>query len=1005
MRRDWRVNLGAIGLGLALAAPPMNGALAQTGAGTGTKPSLVVYAHGAPAAGVWPIGAVFVNDAFVGSFTADTATAKAFTIPVYSLPKGAKVDIVFTNDAWLVQTGQGDRNLYVDKTVINGATVLPTDPGVYVDGSDGEDQYVGAPFDGKHTYRTTGEISGYGALRMIAPVGAADTPPPAPTLAKPSLVVRAAGTKTDGLWPVVDVYVNGKIAGGFVVRSRNATDYTVPVTSIPLGAKVDVVTQSIAWDWTHYSPPKQTRSLTIEKVTINGETQTTDAPDAMIVLNNLSLPLDFGRGPAESWWVQRPQRPLQENGTVRFVAHVGAVDAPPPAPPPAPAPWTEQILTSSGQIDWTAYTRIAKNYNKELDYRLGPRAADYGAALTSRTIYQPDPQGLWKGGAKPWLADVFCQPPNKLIASDAPDAYGSDADGSYGGGGGWQMSGQMLFLPDASPKEQRFTLGSANMRNFDGARAARASDGSTQALCMRMRAEWIYDWWNRNDISTPATPNTQRALHTHANLALPPVATARGQAQASVAGFLAFADGWIVEASTGNDFSCHPFTGSAGCKTAIKLPAGKVPTALALTAMNEFLFATVWDTVNRKGQLAVIAVGPNDPASIGRSGTGRDGWGVQSWPNIRALKLLGFVDLPMAAPSSLSVSLSTGSEKFRGYDQWTEDLGKQSVRDAWFKRSGSGNYGSDQQFKMLADAGVAIVASRAENKVAFVDLKPLLDFYREMYLTTPENYALTANSRQGTGDKAWPFTFVGAPKQIPTIAKVFNVPQPTAVYARQRSSGTNSRAYDESGGAPQGGAVFQRYAYVASMDGSVRRYDVSSLVNLPTNDRIAIAPLTEVKLPINVGRNPVQLTGPIASDGRKDDVFAVSRVDRKITVLNWKGELLKSDRGEDAILIDSRLVDPVFVSIGGNTAGYGGSGPGKASWARVLTVLDFDGKTVHDYGMRLFSDATKSGPWDGSSRAEEWPYLGPNGEVQLFQYGFGNKLPGKPFAHTFDEVI
>lgn len=548
------------------------------------------------------------------------------------------------------------------------------------------------------------------------------------------------------------------------------------------------------------------------------------------------------------------------------------------------------------------------------------------------------------------------------------------------------MSGQLLFNPDAdAPKA--FTYGSANMRNFDGALAAiKNTQGEleTRALCMRLRAEWYPDWWNRNNISTPTTPVVERLKKEMPDLPLPPVATARGEVQVSVTGALAFQNGVIAVAGTGNDSYCNGFADGTPCETSIKLPDGKVPTALAQTAMNEFLFATVWDVKARKGQLAVIAMGSDGPSSVSVAHNGRRGWGTQSWPTIHGMKLLGFVDLPMVAPTSLSVSLSTGTGSFRGTDDWYDNLSRQSVRDAWYNRKW--NDGTQEtMWKQLAGAGYAVVASRAENKVAFVDLRPLVNYYRTMYLTSQANWDQTAQANQGPNANQWPYTFTYAPAQTPKVLATLEAPQPTAVYARQRSSGTNGRAGFE------GLDWMEKYkhTWVASMDGTLRQYDVESLGN-PTLTPKAPSVIRTVK----VGPNPTQLAGPIKGDVRNDDLFVVSRGSRAVHVLDFKGTPL-------GVLRDTRMQDPVFVAVGANGAGYGGAGAGKAIGARVLTVLDYEGKQVHDYGMYVENVPGRTDPWSD----EQWPYLGPDGKKQQFQHGFSNKLDGKPFMFSFDEVI
>ena len=507
---------------------------------------------------------------------------------------------------------------------------------------------------------------------------------------------------------------------------------------------------------------------------------------------------------------------------------------------------------------------------------------------------------------------------------------------------------------------------------------------------MRIRPGWYGDWWNRNNVSTPRTPVVDRLKAADPSLPLPAIATARGEIQSSVTGFLAFQNGVIAAAGTGNDAYCNGFATGTACEGSIKLPEGKVPTALALTAMNEFLFATVWDIKTRRGQLAVIAVGPDDPANIGPSGTGRYGWGAQSWPTIKGLKLLGFVDLPMAAPTSLSVSISTGSQKFRGFQTWTEDLRQQSIRDAWYQRQWD-REGVDVQWRKMASAGYAIVASRAENRVSIVNLRPLLAYYRKMYLTTQFNFDQTANDRQGPAASQWPYTFDFAPEQKPVVLGSLAIPQPTAVYAPKRSEGTNSL----SGWDGLDWNFRYRQAWVASFDGTVRVFDVTSIGD-PT--LTPVMPRTP-KFTLRVGVNPVQITSPISSVTPNDEVFIVSRGTREIATFSYKGSPV-------SVLRDSRLIDPVFVTIGPDGAGYGGRGPGKAMGAKVLTVLDFNGKTVHDYGMYTpnYPAAYQPGRLD-SWFVEQWPFLSPSGVLQPYQYGYGEVLPGKPFQFSFDEVI
>ncbi|MBA4048795.1 MAG: hypothetical protein C0476_09675 [Sphingomonas sp.] len=760
-------------------------------------------------------------------------------------------------------------------------------------------------------------------------------------------------------------------------------------TAVPVGAAVEAgPDQTITLPTNQVTLNGRINGVTARWVTRAGAAQSTVASPASAVTT-----VTFARAGTYKFELQS----INARGRIvgRDSVKVFVQKAPPATPggPTAIGSWRERIVNSDGTINAAQYEYVAKNYNKEeiLNYRLGPSAVDAGARAEIQTVYQPDPNGLWKGGLNKALADKFCQTSDKLIQNDNPGGYG---DG-FQGGGGWQMSGQMLFAPDASAPAD-FRAGVSNMVAFDGAMATRSSDGTTQALCMRMGARWYGDWWLRNNMAAPTTPSVGRQITRNPNLPLPAVATTRGFAQASVTGFTAFQNGLIVAAGTGNDAYDGAGNGTA-VSPVLQLPEGKVPTALALTAMNEFLFATIWDVKTQKGQLAVIAVGPADPSNIGNADAKRHGWGTQSWPEIRGLKLLGFVDLPMAAPNSLSVSLNTGTGKFRGHDTWRgPELLTQAGRDAWYRRSNLplvNGLGDDQYWKLLATAGYAMVGSRAENKVAFVDLRPLLTAYRDQYFTTQAKWDETANSNQGNADNQWPYTFAFRPSQMPRVLGTLDITQPTAVFAKHRNSAPG-RAYFVESARNWGGA--DRYAWIGAMDGTLRRYNITSLLDPSLTP---VMPTTPDKV-VKSGMNPVQIVSTMPNTSPTDDLFVVSRATRTIFTYTFDGTPLTP-------LKDSRLVDPVFLTIGGNGVGFGGSGKDRALGARALTILDYNGKTVHVYGM-LADDTAKlyEGDKYKPELDEQWPYIGPDGRtVQPYQYGSGNRVAGKPFMYSIDEVI
>ncbi len=582
-----------------------------------------------------------------------------------------------------------------------------------------------------------------------------------------------------------------------------------------------------------------------------------------------------------------------------------------------------------------------RNYHKRemIDYRFGPKYSDFNSTAESfPLVYQPSSDGIIRKNAGDWCR---VNP-------------GTDGDP----GAAWMTSGQMLFSPDAdAPAEYKF--GSSNMRNSDG-----AISFTDNGLCLRARAEWIGDWWNRNNISTPTTPAVKQFYDASSGtLPLPPIATARS-AGSSLTGFLAFQNGLIGISGTGNDgYSSYLST---------KLGEGKVPTAMAASNNNEFVFVTVWDTVNRKGQLAVIAVKTRQMAQENRFY-----WGLPGWPTVKGLKVIGYIDLPFAAPNAIDVTVSTRLGNPRGYnDNANDDLNLQSVRDKWSSTAWDTSYGNNY-WKQTAQSGYAMVSSRAENKVALIDLRPLLKYYNKMHLTTQANFDQTKN--EGTTSNQWPHTFSYASEQIPVVSKVLTINQPTAVATGNRWNGFKAPRSEYNGEVQKP----LKTAYIASMDGTVRMYNVDSLILPNTTASILETPFKSFQ----VGRNPVQMFHGFHSTS-SDDYYIVSRGDRAIYHTYYNGTI-------NGILRDSRIKDPVNVAVSFDQAGYSGRGADQSIYSYVMSVIDFNGKQVVNY---MVQDGFN---WNG----EQIKFVGPNGENLLFMHGFSNPVKGNPFMVNFDEVI
>jgi len=685
---------------------------------------------------------------------------------------------------------------------------------------------------------------------------------------------------------------------------------------------------------------------------------------------------------------------------------VGSVPSFPPAPPPPPPPpappgatgarqigaWQERILASNGSINEDEYRAVASSYNTEatLQYRLGPTAADFGSPTnTAPTLWGPDQSsgfGLWHFGSLP-----ASDPGERRKCVDSSGLPGSDQEARARGmeGPAWLSGGAFAYVPD-DPNDQNFRLGIGNLKGADGV----VFDPSG-GLCMRMYAQWFGDFWVRNNIAAPVSP-VIRDLVASSRPDLPPVpvAIARGRANASQIGFAAFRDGSIQPTIVGNS-AAERFDGAG-----IRLPPGMTPTAMAVTPYNEFLVVAVWDTNTVSGKLAFIALRPRQMA-VGNPEQTRNTrwyWGTPgAWTNL-GMKLLGFVDLPFAAPTSVDVSNNLVLRNPRGFSDNDSpargDLSRQSARDLW--RGVNQVYpAGNVQWHQTASGGYAVVASRAEGLVSFVDMTPLYQYYREMYLTTQANFNRTVNE-SATDPTRWPFTFAVEGRQRPAVVSTIAVPQPTSVSAGVQANGAVSdrstdyfERFRRSPREAWSGVEPERYlarsrAFVASMDGTVRIFNVQGLnfPQSPVGKTVPAEPLGS----FTAGRNPTFAFATAGATG-SDDLFLVSRGDRSVTFAWPTGDV-------QSVLQDSRLNDPVGGAVFFNQAGFGGRGPGLAVFTPFITITDFNGKAILTYAVE---------PRRGSP-AELYPFRAPSGPVD-YLFGSSRPFPGKPFMVDQEEII
>lgn len=538
--------------------------------------------------------------------------------------------------------------------------------------------------------------------------------------------------------------------------------------------------------------------------------------------------------------------------------------------------WVEPILDATGAIDPVAYAAFAGATDLEsVDQRLGP---DYEFFHTGAT--EELPLVYERSGLDGLYYDGDCRLENF-------DRYWS---GAY--------AGNILYAPD-DPADAGIDRVRFSWRYTDEPNAATCYIFRTDLEKLEPDENL---WFTKSP--DPCVEQATWAALSGGSPPAHPVALERSRYDWSHAGIVAFPNGLVGATGYGNNDDKFP---------ALTLGPNQVPTAVAVSNNNEFAFVTVWDTARVAGKLAVIALESRGPFGFHEADIFRY-IGLVNLGAYTRMKLLGFVDLPFAAPSSVS-AMTDGApaaafigERFAPEDRpFPHDLlDTQAARDFWANEPPA-----PQGYR--ARGGYVMVASRAENQVAFIDLLPLIRWFREMYFTTPERFAQTAD--EGEAPDQWPFTFEVAPEARPVVASVIDVPQPTAVAAGWSQTQGLEPPHDDP----------RERAFIGTLNGELLIYEVGGWLE----GQALVA--TELRS-VAVGRNPTSITTAHewGDEEGRNQLIVVSRGDREVGLYTVEGEVTKTLR-------DQRLLDPISAQTTEN---------------HDLRVADFHGKQVLTYLYR-----------------------------------------------------
>jgi hypothetical protein len=618
------------------------------------------------------------------------------------------------------------------------------------------------------------------------------------------------------------------------------------------------------------------------------------------------------------------------------------------------APVAGDVMVN-GAVSNAEYQAMAQKMGTDaaIAYRYGPSPAEYGTATLS---------GLPTYGKRP------SQPMN-MVSIQNPNGRGNRGCGWTTWCGNWQVGGPLDYEPgDYSSSILNFGyIADATPDASFYKKSYAPGLGSVQAIGMAHNTMSVEPEpsWTRND----GVANDGGALDASIVSYLKsfplekPVALGKcyGRGGWCTSTLAVYADGRIV--SVGSN--------TASTMMSTQLPSGKVPTAITITNSGEFALVTVWDTAAMRGQVAVLALGDGcQNCTMANESQWSGNWGnwKRSYPglpglgNYNFIKLIGFVDLPesMRAPTEISASTGLANNDYQLVRRYFDtDLDNSSVRARYFSGDLANAY---------ARTGVAVVISKSEKRAAFVDLRPLLAYYKQQYFGQSQSGFNSMIANRGTQPSQWPYTFDVAPSQKPSVIKVMDLDnRPTAVKVSLA-------------------APFR--AFIATQEGKLRVYDLGSGY---LNQTAGGSPSDIVeRFSVAVGRNPTGLAyakekaappKEIYPNSVEREMIVTSRGDRKIQWVRFDANI---NAGSVArTLQESRMVDPISTE---DTDNHG-------SESYVLSVADYGGKGIHNflYGPMVWHTSPAS---SACSVAKGGCKLLNNAP---FEYGGTFKVPGKPF--------
>ncbi len=628
-------------------------------------------------------------------------------------------------------------------------------------------------------------------------------------------------------------------------------------------------------------------------------------------------------------------------------------------------PLSADIYDAAGAFSPAAYRAIAATLGaaEGIAYRYGPAPGDYDTDSEARPTLHKNPDHS---------LDVISDQAVGRGKKARPCFLGHCGTWQLGGpphldGGGSYSSNQGQVVYVADDPAQR--IGVTDLTTLEV---------GSNVVTIRPQLPWTYYGGGLDSVNQVAYKKQGKDTRN-------PVAVANGEGRPgnNSSAVVAYQSGFL--GVSGHNTSSN--------KAGAQLADGLVPTSVAVTNGSEFALVSCWDTANLVGKVAVVALAGSCQGGYLENYPGgwssyRGEWdgifpGMPNLGNISFMKVLGYVELPgMKAPTEIT---ATTNWSWQDYSTMTGPFSLKEARTRALFRVGG------PRSNMYPRGGVAIVASKSEKKVCFIDLKPLFAHFRAV------SFGSAAYPAVGYGANQWPYTFEVQARQRPTVIKTVSfASRPTAVKAYP---------FKET-----------RRVWIATQDGVLHTWDLG---DYPT-DRVADpASIREVGT-VRVGRNP---TG-IACVKQRINVDHILRTDSSVVYPHIQREIIVTSRGDRKVewvrfdggyrtgkvvrtLRDSRLVDPIRSEDSDN----------HTSENYILSVCDYAGRQLanYRYGPAIFwwyrgrmtdGDSDLTFDWSACRPPGGQPVTPTVWRGQRLDIEFGGAfaLPGKAFQHVSANV-